>query len=1083
MPPASQGWVIKSVVLQPLTKNTWPPHGPAPRFGDNREMVPEGSRSGPGVQVFLIADIRGYTRFTQDHGDAAAAELASKFAAVVAEVVAGHGGQLMELRGDEALVSFGSPRLALTSAVALQRRLLDETKTDPRLPLGVGIGIDVGEAVPVDEGYRGSALNVAARLCARAAPGEIFATREVAHLARTIPEVRYQPQRSVVLKGLDAPIDVVKVVAAREDLAASFQSLLRPTHTDEAGQRRVRRRRLLLGAGLATVATIGGTLALTRSSGDATLDIRGGVGLVDAESSRLVTSIEVPSGAVAIAPDGVWVAEAGGNTISKVDANVDRVVETVEVGPDPAGLTFGFDALWVANAGGASLSRVNTETNSVVQTVEVGNAPSGVAVGEGSVWVANRFDDSVSRVDPSDGRVTATIVVDDDPESIAVHDGYVWVANQSASTVSKIDPASNDVTKVIRVGNGPGGIAVAGDAVWVTNTVDGTASRIDTDTDTVTTTLPVGESPSAIAATGNVVWVASEDDATLTKIDAHRGERIETLSVGGTPTALTATGGSVWVSVSGSLGHGGGTLRVVGSEGSFNVTPGYSVLDPAVAYGPSEWKILTVTNDGLVEFKRVGGADGTTIVPNLAVSMPSTAEDGRSYTFELREGVRYSTGEAVVPSDVRSSIERVVRIGTVEYFDVIAGAARCRPTTRCDLSRGIVVDDEANTVTFNLTRADPEFLYKLALPFGSVVPEGTPDRLKPGETVVATGPYRISDYRVKERLHLVRNEYFKPWAPAAQPEGYAEEIDIELSVVEADQIKAVREGRADVMLDAAPPGSFPKLRTRFADQLHIQPSASSFYMFLNTREAPFDQLDVRRAVNFAVDREHIAELFGGAPQATLSCQILPPNFPGYRRWCRYTDDPNAGGVWSAPDLATAQRLVARSGTAGTRIDILEPRAIFPTGLGRYFEGLLDSLGFDARLRRIDDGVYFPYVHDSGNHVQIGPYGWIMDYPAPSNFFLAQFRCADFKPNNPFNINVSAFCDRSIDRMIASALKKQGEDPSEAVAEWTAVDRAIMEEAPIVPMINGSEVQFVSDRVGNVVIHPIWGLVLEQLWVS
>ncbi|MDQ4025064.1 MAG: hypothetical protein M3217_06200, partial [Actinomycetota bacterium] len=440
----------------------------------------------------------------------------------------------MELRGDEALVSFGSPRLALTCAVELQRRLLDETKSDPRLPLGVGIGIDVGEAVPVDEGYRGGALNVAARLCARAAPGEILATREATHLARTIPQVRYEPQRSVALKGLDTPVNLVKLVPAGEDLAASFRRLLPLARTDTAERRRHRRRQLWLGAGLATV-VIAGTLTLTRSSGDLTLDIRGGVGLVDAESSQLLSSIEAPTGAVVIAPDGVWVAEAGGNSISKVDADVGRVVETVEVGPDPAALTLGFNALWVANAGGASLSRVNTETNSVVQTVEVGNAPSGVAVGEGSVWVANRFDDSVSRVNPPTGRVTATIGVDDDPVAIAVHDGYVWVANQSASTVSKIDPASNDVTNVIRVGNGPRGIAAAGDAVWVTNTVDGTASRIDTGTDTVTNTLSVGRSPSAIAASGNVVWVASEDDATLTKIDAQRGERIETLPVGGTP--------------------------------------------------------------------------------------------------------------------------------------------------------------------------------------------------------------------------------------------------------------------------------------------------------------------------------------------------------------------------------------------------------------------------------------------------------------------------------------------------------------------------------------------------------------------
>lgn len=276
-----------------------------------------------GVQVFLIADIRGYTRFTQDHGDAAAAELASKFATVVAEVVASHGGRLMELRGDEALVSFGSPRRALACAVELQTRFLKETKSDSELPLGVGIGVDVGEAVPVEDGYREGALNVAARLCARAAPGEVFATREVTHLARTIPDVRYEPHRAVKLKGLDAPVDLVNVVPVGEDLAASFRGLLpaRPEHPAHGG---VRRRWLWLAAGVATAVAIAGMLALSGNADDAGLDIRGGVGLVDAESSRLLTGIEAPSGAVAVAPDGVWVADAGGRSISQLDPEVGR---------------------------------------------------------------------------------------------------------------------------------------------------------------------------------------------------------------------------------------------------------------------------------------------------------------------------------------------------------------------------------------------------------------------------------------------------------------------------------------------------------------------------------------------------------------------------------------------------------------------------------------------------------------------------------------------------------------------------------------------------------------------------------------
>jgi peptide/nickel transport system substrate-binding protein len=201
-------------------------------------------------------------------------------------------------------------------------------------------------------------------------------------------------------------------------------------------------------------------------------------------------------------------------------------------------------------------------------------------------------------------------------------------------------------------------------------------------------------------------------------------------------------------------------------------------------------------------------------------------------------------------------------------------------------------------------------------------------------------------------------------------------------------------------------------------------------------------------------------------------------------WCRYTKDPNKSGAWSGPDVAKAERLVARSGTAGMRVDVWEPPpGVFPVGLGRYFENLLNTLGFDARLRQTQSATaYFEYVADSGNEAQIGPYGWIIDYPVPSNFFLQQFRCSAFTRNDRLNVNVSAFCDLSVDRMIASALKTQGVDPGASVEEWAAIDRAIMERAPVVPMISQSTVRFVSDRVVNAVLHPIWGLLLDQLWV-
>ena len=165
------------------------------------------------IRTFLIADIRGYTRFTAQHGDEAASRLAGRFAQVAAEGIEAWGGELVELRGDEALAVFDSPRQALRGAVELQSAFADETLADPELVLRVGIGLDAGEAVPVGNGYRGAALNLAARLCAVAAAGEVLASESVIHLAGQVDGLSYQPAQPAALKGYDAPISAAKVTA------------------------------------------------------------------------------------------------------------------------------------------------------------------------------------------------------------------------------------------------------------------------------------------------------------------------------------------------------------------------------------------------------------------------------------------------------------------------------------------------------------------------------------------------------------------------------------------------------------------------------------------------------------------------------------------------------------------------------------------------------------------------------------------------------------------------------------------------------------------------------------------------------
>lgn len=184
----------------------------------------------PALLTFLIADVRGYTRFTVERGDEAAARLATTFAALTTSVVEPGGGRVIELRGDEALAVFPSARHALRAAVELQGRFSAESRDD--LPLRVGIGIDAGEAIPVDGGYRGAALNLAARLCSLAGPGEVLASETVTNLARKVEGISYVERGAAELKGFTAPVTVMRVLpedgpveVTREEVTVEEQRL------------------------------------------------------------------------------------------------------------------------------------------------------------------------------------------------------------------------------------------------------------------------------------------------------------------------------------------------------------------------------------------------------------------------------------------------------------------------------------------------------------------------------------------------------------------------------------------------------------------------------------------------------------------------------------------------------------------------------------------------------------------------------------------------------------------------------------------------------------------------------------------
>jgi YVTN family beta-propeller protein len=830
---------------------------------------------------------------------------------------------------------------------------------------------------------------------------------------------------------------------------------------------------VLLGALVVLAAVAAGVLqsSVLGRSGARLVDIEGNAVAAIRSSGHLKESVASPAPptTMAVGFGFVWAASADASSVVVIDPETNTVRQTISVESAPGGIAVGGGWVWVTNSLTGTVSQINPRTLSVVQPIRVGNGPTGIAADNRYVWVANTSDHSVSKLRASDGTVLRTFPAGPDPGAVAVGEGAVWVASKLSSAVLKLSPTSGQVIRRIPVGAGPAGIAVGAGSVWVANSLSGTVSRIDPRTGDVRRIFEVGSSADAIAVSGGNAWVASAFGERVTRIRA-RDERVTEIVVGDRPTALAASEGTIYAGFRPSgASHFGGTLRLL-----FSTSPEPAALDPANAYDPDWWGTLIMTNDGLIGWRRAGGQAGAELVPDLAVSLPTVSADRRTYTFELRRGIRYSDGRLVKASDVRYSFERLYRLkpapkqAAIGFYGAIVGAGRCAEhPSQCDLSPGIVTDDRAGTVSFRLATPDPEFLFKLAAPFASVLPAGTSLRAAVLRPLPATGPYRLASASRTGSVRLVRNPHFKEWSSAAQPRGFPDEILIR-PVRDAERpTQLVANGKADYT--AVDPGGRASVAPIHESRLHIQPLAATFYLALNTTRPPFNDVRARRAVNYAVDRGNIDRLAEGTERPT--CQVLPPNFPAFKPYCPYTLGPHA--TWSAPDTAKAAALVAASGTRGARVDLFWARG-FGEEVGRYLVRVLDGLGYRVRLRLFSDfGKFFEALNASTSWHLAGN-AWFADYPAASNF-IRVLSCS-------FDSNYARFCDATIDRRIGRALRLQEHDPAAANEAWAALDHDLTDEAPWVALYTPYSGDFLSKRAGNYQKHPFFGPLFGQLWV-
>ena len=475
------------------------------------------------------------------------------------------------------------------------------------------------------------------------------------------------------------------------------------------------------------------------------------------------------------------------------------------------------------------------------------------------------------------------------------------------------------------------------------------------------------------------------------------------------------------------------------------------------------------------ERELVGGEE--LVVPDLAENLPTPTNGGKTWVFKLRKGIKFSNGQPVTVKDVVASFQRIFKVKSPTsggFYAGIVGAKAClaKPAT-CTLKGGVVGDAKANTVTINLIAPDPELKYKLAVPHASILPANAPSSDAGTKPIPGTGAYYFASYNPNKQLVMKRNPYFKVWSKLAQPNGYPDQI--------VQSFGLTVEAQADWTLEAPPADRLNEMGTKYAKQVYVNTLTAFWYAPMNTRLAPFNNVKARQAVSYAIDRNALVKIFGGPKLAAPSCQVLPPGFPGHVDYCPYTKNP--GAKWSAPDVAKAKQLVQQSGTKGAKVTVLSSDDEVNKAVAVYIQSVLNQIGYKASVKPISNNIFFTYVQNTKNKVQINIQQWYQDYPAASDFLYILFGCESFHPGSDSSINIAGFCDKKINAQMHAALTLEQTNETAANAAWAKVDKQVTDAAAMATLFTPKHVDFTSTRVGNFTFSKQFYWLVDQSWVQ
>ena len=463
---------------------------------------------------------------------------------------------------------------------------------------------------------------------------------------------------------------------------------------------------------------------------------------------------------------------------------------------------------------------------------------------------------------------------------------------------------------------------------------------------------------------------------------------------------------------------------------------------------------LQTVYTGLVTYKHAQGAEGAKLIPGLAEAMPTLSSDKLTYTFKLRDGMKYSDGSPVKASDFELTIKRLNYLGG-PFSSFTSGIKGVPEYTKAHKSggdiSGITANDATGEIKVTLSKPDSKFLFAIALANSAPTPAAK-SPFKQSPNVPGAGPYTIAIQNPTRQYTLTQTP---GWNVPGIPKGNFEKFVVTKSTVSV-MTQDVINNKVDFMTEDPSGDLLPQVKSKYSDRFRMDPNPpNTYWFFMNETVAPFNKLEARRAVNYALDSRALQRIFGGRLEPT--CNFLPPGYAatGYKKIdpCPYGDPAGP------PNIAKAKELVEKSGTKGMTVTVWGNNKDPRPEIVEYLRSLMVSIGYKAKTKILDQQVYFATIGDKKTKAQAGFTDWYSDFPHPADFFEPNLSNKALQSSPTFNFQFKS------NPKVDNALKElAADDPAQVADKWAAVDRAIVEDANTAVYGNELSTSFFSERM-------------------